>query len=99
LYRCIVVWKMRTGPPIRLYISRWCIQCERAVALLERHGLPFETVDVADPDGCCRLHELTGGRSVPQAIVDGRPIGGYDELATLIRDASFAASTTKGVAQ
>jgi glutaredoxin 3 len=72
-------------PPIRLYVSGWCVQCERAVALLEQHGLPFETIDVGDPDGCCRLHELTGGRSVPQAIVDGRPIGGYDQLAALLR--------------
>lgn len=90
---------MGAAPRIRLYVSRWCVQCERAVALLERHGLPFEAIDVAGPDRCCRLHELTGGRSVPQAIVDGRPIGGYDELAALIRGASFTAPATKGVAQ
>jgi hypothetical protein len=45
----------------------------------------FQTIDVGDLDGCCRLHELTGGRSVPQAVVDGRPIGGYDELAVFVR--------------
>lgn len=90
---------MRARPQIRLYVSRWCVQCERAGALLERHGLPFEAIDVAGPDGCCRLHELTGGRCAPQAIVDGRPVGGYDELAALIRCASLAAPTTKGVAQ
>ena len=72
---------MAGAPQIRLYVSRFCAQCERAAALLERCGLAFETVDVGDPEGCCRLHELTGGRSVPQAVVDGRPIGGYDELA------------------
>jgi glutaredoxin 3 len=89
---------MGEPPQIRLYVSRWCVQCERAVALLERQGLPFETIDISDPEDCCRLHELTGGRSVPQAIVDGHPIGGYDELAALIGDGSLAASTTKGVA-
>ena len=77
---------MGEPPRIRLYVSRFCVECERAVALLERHGLPFETIDIAAPDGCCRLHELTGGRSVPQATVDGRPVGGYDELAALVRD-------------
>lgn len=76
---------MSEEPRIRLYVSRWCVQCERAIALLERQGLRFEMIDVADPDGCCRLHELTGGRSVPQAVVDGQPIGGYDELAALLR--------------
>jgi glutaredoxin 3 len=71
---------------IRLYSSRWCVQCERAAALLERHGLASETIDIGDPEGCCRLHELTGGASVPQVIVNGRPVGGYDEIAALIRN-------------
>ena len=72
-------------PRVVLYTSRWCAQCDRAAALLERHEIPFEVVDVGDPDGCCRLHELTGGASVPQAVLDGRPIGGYDALAALVR--------------
>jgi glutaredoxin 3 len=83
-------------PLIHIYVSRWCAECEQAVALLERHHLAFETTDIGDPDRCCRLHELTGGASVPQAIVDGRPIGGYDELAALIRGGFPAASNTKG---
>jgi glutaredoxin 3 len=87
---------MGQAPTIRLYVSRWCVQCQRAAALLRAHGLPFEAVDIADPQGCCRLHELTGGRSVPQAVVDGRPIGGYEELAVLIRGGLPAPTTTKG---
>lgn len=85
-----------TQPTIRLYTSRWCAECERAVALLERHHLAFETTDVGDSGSCCRLHELTGGTSVPQAIVDGRQVGGYDELAALIRSGLPAPSTEKG---
>lgn len=76
---------MQSQPEIRVYVSRWCAQCERVLALLGRHGLAFEAIDVGDPAGCCRLHELTGGRSVPQAVVDGVPVGGYDELAALLR--------------
>jgi glutaredoxin 3 len=80
---------------IRLYISRWCAQCERAVASLERHGLPFVAIDVGDPEVCCRLHELTGGRSVPQAIVEGRPIGGYEELEAWLRTPELQASSRR----
>jgi glutaredoxin 3 len=32
------------------------------------------------------LLDLTGGWTVPQILVDGRPIGGYDELRLLDRD-------------
>lgn len=77
--------KVIKQPSIRLYVSRWCVQCERAAALLERNGLVFETIDIGGPEGCCRLHELTGGASVPQAVIDGHPVGGYDEIAGLIR--------------
>jgi glutaredoxin 3 len=86
-------------PTIRLYVSRWCAECERAIALLERHYLAFETTDVGDADSCRRPRELTGGTSVPQALVDGRPVGGYDALAALIRSGIPAPSTTKGRAQ
>jgi glutaredoxin len=71
-------------PQVTLFISRWCVQCERAAALLERNGIAYEAVDVGASDDCCRLKELTGGSSVPQALVDGRPIGGYDALAAFV---------------
>jgi glutaredoxin len=31
------------------------------------------------------LFELTGGRSVPQIVIDEKPIGGYAELLNLDR--------------
>jgi glutaredoxin 3 len=70
---------------VRLYVSEWCTECARASALLDRHGVPYERIDVGSTETCCRLHELTGGSSVPQAVVDGRPLGGYHELAAWIR--------------
>lgn len=80
---------MEPRPSVRLFVSQWCAECERAVALLERHGIPYDAIDVGGPDGCCRLHELTGGASVPQALVDGRPVGDYDALAALVRSGSI----------
>jgi glutaredoxin len=40
----------------------------------------------------CELEALTGGRSVPQLLVDGRPIGGFDELAALERNGGLPGS-------
>jgi glutaredoxin 3 len=54
--------------------------------LLERYGIAFEEIDLSrDPERCCALEELTGGKSTPQLVLDGRPIGGYPELAALAR--------------
>jgi glutaredoxin 3 len=74
-------------PRVQLYTAPFCADCERARALLERAGIAFEEIDLSrDPARCCQLESLTGGRSVPQLLVEGRPIGGFDELAALERN-------------
>jgi glutaredoxin 3 len=71
-------------PQIQMYSTRWCGYCVRAKALLEARGLAYEEIVLDDdPDFRRRLHELTGGWTVPQIVVDGEPIGGYTELWAL----------------
>jgi glutaredoxin 3 len=72
---------------IQLYTTRWCGYCVRAKALLDSKRLPYEEIHL-DDDASFRqtLHDLTGGWTVPQILIDGRPIGGYTELWRLDRD-------------
>jgi glutaredoxin 3 len=72
---------------IEMYTTRWCGFCTRAKALLEQKGLDYEEHQVDDdPAFRARLLELTGGWTVPQIVIDGRPIGGYSELRRLETD-------------
>jgi glutaredoxin 3 len=66
---------------IRIYTPRWCGFCVRAKTLLESRGLPYEEVSL-DDDPALRqtVFDATGGWTVPQILIDGRPIGGYTEL-------------------
>src|SRR5579859_3257678 len=76
---------------IRMYTTRWCGYCVRAKVLLESRGLDFEEIQMDDEPGFReKLLELTGGFTVPQIVVDGRPIGGYTELAALAREGKLA---------
>jgi glutaredoxin 3 len=70
-----------------MYTTRWCGFCVRAKALLDSRGLEYEEV-VLDDDPAFRatLHERTGGWTVPQILIDERPIGGYAELWRLDRE-------------
>jgi glutaredoxin 3 len=71
---------------IQMYTTRWCGYCARAKTLLEARGLEYEEISLdEDPAFRQRLLELTGGWTVPQIVVDGRPIGGYTELWQLDR--------------
>ena len=82
---------------IQLYSTRWCGYCVRAKALLESKGLDYEEIALDDdPRFRQRIFDLTGGWTVPQILIDGKPIGGYTELWQLDRsgrlDAQLAAA-------
>ena len=69
-----------------MYTTRWCGFCVRAKALLEAKGLPYEEISLDDdPAFRQKLHDLTGGWTVPQILIDGEPVGGYTELRRLER--------------
>ena len=59
--------------------------------LLEAHGLPFEEVSL-DDDPAFRqtVYDLGRRWTVPLVMIDGEPVGGYDELAALDRSGLLA---------
>jgi glutaredoxin 3 len=72
---------------VRIYTTRWCGYCQRAKALLDAEGIPYEEVGMdGEPGFRATLMDLTGGWTVPQILIDDRPIGGYTELVRLLRD-------------
>jgi glutaredoxin 3 len=76
---------------VRVYSTRWCGYCVRAKALLESRGIEYEEISLDDdPAFRQKLFDLTGGWTVPQILIDDRPIGGYTELWRLDRDGRLA---------
>jgi len=70
-----------------MYTTQWCGYCVRAKALLDSKGLDYEEIHLDDdPEFRAKLLDLTGGWTVPQILIDGRPIGGYTELWRLDRE-------------
>ncbi len=71
---------------VKMYTRRWCGYCIAAERLLDNKGIPYENVDcTGDHDTRRWLANVTGRRTVPQIFIDGRSIGGYDELKALDR--------------
>ncbi len=70
---------------IQVYTTTYCPYCVRAKNLLKNKGLAFEEIDVTDDDALrARMVEIAGGRrTVPEIFVNGKIIGGYDELKEL----------------
>jgi glutaredoxin 3 len=66
---------------VQMYTTAWCGYCVRAKALLEAKRIEFDEINLDDDrDFRQKLLDLTGGWTVPQILIDGRPIGGYTEL-------------------
>jgi len=74
-------------PTVEIYTQPWCPFCERAVHILTTKGVSFQEIDA--PNGStarAEARQRSGGRStVPQIFIDGRSIGGCDELMALDR--------------
>ena len=73
-------------PKIEIYTQPWCPYCSRAVKLLQKKGVDFTEIDA--PHGTGQRQEAikrSGQTTVPQIFIDGRHIGGSDDLAALDR--------------
>lgn len=72
-------------PEVTIYTSDACGYCVRAKRLLERKGVDYEQIHIARWDGEARMRlaELTGRHTVPQILVDGEALGGYDDIKAL----------------
>ena len=71
-------------PDVTIYTTVSCPYCVQAKRLLAHKGVPYTEIDVTmDPELRHAMVEKSGRRTVPQIFIDGRSIGGFDELHDL----------------
>jgi len=71
---------------VTIYTRQWCGYCTAAESLLKDKGVAFEKIDcTGDQEKRRWLAEATGRSTVPQIFIDGRAIGGYDDMRALER--------------
>ncbi len=73
---------------VEIYSTDYCPYCTRAKDLLTRKGAEYTEYDVThDDEGRIKLVEKAGGRrTVPQIFIDGKHIGGFDDLSALDKE-------------
>jgi len=71
---------------VKIYTRQWCGYCYAAERLLRGKGVEFENIDcTGDREKRQWLAEVTGRTTVPQVFIDGKSVGGYDDLKMLER--------------
>lgn len=70
---------------IEIYTKAFCPFCTRAKALLSQKQADFKEIDITmDSQLRAAMIARAGGRTtVPQIFIDGRHIGGSDDLVAL----------------
>jgi glutaredoxin 3 len=78
---------------VEIYTKDWCGYCARAKALLDSKGVAFEEYDISlgGPKRDEMLARAPGRTSVPHMFIDGRHIGGSDDLSALNREGKLDA--------
>lgn len=80
------------APPSVVVLTRpGCPHCARAKAALKRHGIEYEELVLNRDFRHASLLALAGSGMVPQVFVDGRRIGGADELEAWLGERRAAA--------
>lgn len=72
---------------IKIYTKGYCSFCYAAKNLLTKRGLEFEEISLSGNSSTEKeMQELTGRRTVPQILINNKPIGGYTELVEMDMD-------------
>ncbi len=67
-------------PAVTLITRKGCPHCTRAKELLYAKGLPYEEVELNSEVTSRSLMALSGAQTTPQVFMDGKLIGGADDL-------------------
>ncbi|MFA7098252.1 MAG: glutaredoxin domain-containing protein [Gammaproteobacteria bacterium] len=70
---------------VKIYSTGICPICDNTKNLLRKWKISFDEVRVdLDRAGLREMHEVTNhARTVPQIVIDGRWIGGFNELTEM----------------
>ncbi len=72
-------------PKVEIYTKWGCPYCVSAKALLARKGVAFEEYDITmgGPKRDEMRARVPGALTVPQVLIDDRPVGGSDDIHAL----------------
>ena len=82
-----------TTTTVEIYTKFTCGYCARAKRLLDEKGVEYTEYDITmgGPKRDEMQDRVPGARTVPQILIEGKPIGGSDDLAALEREGKLDA--------
>jgi len=78
---------MQRSAPIVLFVIYGCPYCKAAKKLCQQLGVPNKAINIGNNANLMTdLAQKTGSPTVPKVFVQGRFVGGYDQLNQLAQN-------------
>lgn len=63
-------------PKVTMYTTTWCGDCRRSKRLLDRHGVPYDEINIENTPGAVQevVRLARGNRSVPTIVIEDGPV-------------------------
>ena len=75
---------------IKIYGKEGCVYCKRAVRLATEWQLDYNYIDINEPGKRDEMFKLVpNAKTVPQIVIHGQLVGGYDDLCEYIENTGF----------
>lgn len=76
---------------VKIYTVDYCPFCRKALEFLKEKGVNFEQIRIDDDETAMRkklgeMYNIKNDVTVPQIIIDGKHIGGYDDMKRMYED-------------
>jgi len=66
---------------VTIYGADWCGYCTKAKELCLEKGIAYDDVNIdKEPEAKTFVKESLGASTIPQILVDGEHVGGYDDF-------------------
>ena len=77
-----------------MYTVDYCSYCKKAEMFFKERNIPFKKIDITSDEKEYRkklgeYYDIQGKVTVPQIIIDGQRIGGYDDLLEFVSHSNF----------
>lgn len=68
-----------------IYSADFCPYCKHAKALFDRKGVAYEVIEIdgSDEARADMAKKTNGARTIPQIVINGEHIGGFDDAQKL----------------
>lgn len=81
---------------VKIYTTSRCPYCSMAKRLFDEQNISYNEIDIeAENISREEMEKIGKSSTVPQILIDGTPIGGYDELLDLYQSGKLASSESE----